>query len=557
VLCPTCRCQVRREAAFCGTCGKALRAEQPPLELLLPDGSRIPADVELTVGRAASNAIRLADSAASRHHAVIRPSGDSDATVEDAGSSFGTFLDGEPLTGVGVLRDGSEIRVGDTLIVVERRRSESEPGRTMVVKAGASVFLPAVGRAAGADPVSTSSHPRLRSGWALKRLDAGEGERRFVLRDLEGDGFLRMGAQEAALLPLLDGTHTIGELVAVAEIRFGHAGAASLARLLADLGDHGLLVGIDAPITEKVARGRLARLFEARRVAVRPAGAPIAALYRRAGWVLFTRPALALIGAIIAAGIAAFAYLVFNRYGTPFVIAKRIGIGGLVFVVGRFAVAIVHELAHALTVASFGRRVGVMGLKRILVFPYAFVETTEAWFEPRARRIAISAAGPVSDLTLGGTFALVAAGLGPSTVRDVVFQLALGAYIGAFFNLNPLLDRDGYAMLVDALSEPGLRRRGREHLVAALAGTGRGLPASRAATIYGFATIGWSIAGIAIAAGFSLRYYSLVEAIVGSAAVTKALFGATYAAMLAPILYAIIRPTLARRQRRGGEGDPG
>ena len=555
MLCPDCRRQVQRDAAFCESCGRTLRDAQPPLELVLPDGSRVPADVELTIGRAASNAIRLADSAASRHHAVVRPNATGDAVLADAGSSYGTFLDGEPIAGEALLRDGSQVRVGDTLIVVERRRSDSQPGRTMVVKAGASVFLPAVGRASGADPVSASSHPRLRSGWALKRLDAGEGERRFILRDLAGDGFLRMGVQEATLLPLLDGTHTIGELVAVAEQRFGAAGAAALARLLADLGDHGLLVGIASGTATPRSSGRLARLFEARTVFARPAGDRVATLYRRGGWLLFTRPLLAVTAATILAGLAAFGYLVIGRYGTPFVVAKRVGVGGLVFIAGRFAVSIVHELAHALTMASFGRRVGVMGLKRILVFPYAFVETTEAWFEPRARRIAVSAAGPISDLALAGAFALAATALPPSTVRDVFFQLALGAYIAAFFNLNPLLDRDGYAILVDALSEPGLRRRGRERLVAALAGTGRGQPAARAATVYGFATIGWSIVGIAIAALFSLRYYSLIEALVGSPAITKALFATAYASLVSPIVYALVRPLLARRHRREDDGD--
>ena len=68
------------------------------------------------------------------------------------------------------------------------------------------------------------------------------------------------------------------------------------------------------------------------------------------------------------------------------------------FLLGRFAVVAVHELAHGLTMASFGRRIERAGLKLIAIFPYAFVDTSEAWFEPRRRRIAISAAGPVVGL---------------------------------------------------------------------------------------------------------------------------------------------------------------
>ena len=99
----------------------------------------------------------------------------------------------------------------------------------------------------------------------------------------------------------------------------------------------------------------------------------------------------------------------------------------------------------------------------MLVFPYAFVDTSDGWFEPRRRRLAISAAGPASDLLVGGVFSLGAAFV-HGTVRDILFQLAFAAYVGAFSNLNPLLDRDGYHMLVDWLGEPGLRQRARAHL---------------------------------------------------------------------------------------------
>src|SRR5262249_18530761 len=124
-----------------------------------------------------------------------------------------------------------------------------------------------------------------------------------------------------------------------------------------------------------------------------------------------------------------------------------------------FLVVVLHELAHGLTVASFGRRVPRAGFKLVLIFPYAFVDTSDAWFEPRRRRLAISGAGPASDLVVGGGAALLALLLSPGSLREVVFQISLGAYLGAFYNLNPMLERDGYHLLVDILRQPGLRRR--------------------------------------------------------------------------------------------------
>ena len=57
-------------------------------------------------------------------------------------------------------------------------------------------------------------------------------------------------------------------------------------------------------------------------------------------------------------------------------------------------------------------------------------------------------------------------------MRDIFFQLAFAAYVGAFFNLNPFIERDGYHMLVDCLREPGLRRRAKEQFARRLSGGG-------------------------------------------------------------------------------------
>ena len=59
--------------------------------------------------------------------------------------------------------------------------------------------------------------------------------------------------------------------------------------------------------------------------------------------MLFTRPALCVLAALVVAGLAAFVYLIAGRYGTPFVVANKFGLGGLVFLLGRFAVVAVHE----------------------------------------------------------------------------------------------------------------------------------------------------------------------------------------------------------------------
>ena len=45
--------------------------------------------------------------------------------------------------------------------------------------------------------------------------------------------------------------------------------------------------------------------------------------------MLFTKPALYSIAALIVGGLGAFVYLIVGRYGTPFVVSQRIGLGAL------------------------------------------------------------------------------------------------------------------------------------------------------------------------------------------------------------------------------------
>jgi putative peptide zinc metalloprotease protein len=518
-----------------------------PLDLVLPDGGSVPLAGEITIGRAPGNQVRLDDPAVSRQHARIRAGEDGGAAIlEDVGSRYGTWVDDRQVPPAGApLRDGSRIRVGDLRLVVRRRRTAEEAGATIVVPAGASRALPA----------AAAQGPRLRSGYALKRLAAGEGANRWVLHDLRSGKFLRVGDDDGRLLELLDGRRALPELLAEAERRDGPEAAARLARLLTELQDRGLLAGAGADADAGAGDGDpgaaatgARRWLQPHRVAWTGAGALIERVYRGGGRLLFTRPALAALAVLAPVGVGVFVALVVGRYGTPFVVASKIGLGGVVFVAGRFALVACHELAHGLALARSGRRAGAVGLKLLLVFPYAYVDTSEAWFEPRARRIAVSAAGPVSDLTLGAAFAIACLYAAPGTVRDILFQLALAAYLGALFNLNPFVDRDGYQILADLLREPDLRRRARAQLAARLRGDATG-PPSRVLTRYAWCGVAWSVVAAGFAAAMSLRYRPVLEARF-PAAVAWGVLAALWAGLLAPPAITVVGPVLARARRR-------
>ena len=522
---------------------------------MLADHTRVPLVHDMTIGRAPDSTLQLDDPAVSRRQASISVGRDGDGGValEDAGSSYGTFLDGRRLEGRALLRDGSMIRMGNQELIVERRRDEAEAGRTVVVLPGESLVVPATGAGASVAPASGrfGSHPKVRSGYALKRLEASEGDRRWVLRDLESDRFLQMSDADARLFELLDGRRSLAELVREAEQRDGAEGPARLARLLGELADRGLLSGVAGAEVADPAQtgGLLRRLTVPREKTWDGAGELFDRLYRRGGWRLLTPPALMVIAVLAVAGLVVFPYLVVGRYGTPFVVAQKLGVGALIFLLGRFAVVAVHETAHGLAMASYGRHVRRAGLKLVFVFPYAFVDTSEAWFEPRRRRIAISAAGPISDLTLGAFFSLCCLAFPEGAARDIFFQLAFAAYLGAFFNLNPFVDRDGYQILVDVLREPGLRRRARAQMRRRLSGHGEpgDSPALQRYALFG---VVWTALAACFAVGMSLRYATHLEQFAPKPVVWSIL-GVVWVGLFLPLVVMVGGPM--RERRRGRE----
>jgi putative peptide zinc metalloprotease protein len=501
-------------------------------DLVLPDGRRVPVSDGLTIGRAGGNSLELHDPTVSRRHARIRLASGG-PWIEDLGSSSGTWVDGRQIDGATSARDGSIVQLGGTPLVVELRRDASEAGRTSFSPVGASAAFPA-----------SAAGPRLRSGYALKRLDASEGNRRWVLKNLRGGGFMRLSDADAALVALLDGQRSVGELAVAAEQIDEQDGAMRLATLLADLGDKGMLAGAAPAAASPRLRG-WRRLVASREWSWGDAGAFFNQMYRSGGWALFSRPAFVAFGVVAAVGLAAFAYLVARRYGTPFVVASKVGLGGLVFVLGRLAIASVHEAAHALTMERFGRHVGRAGLKLVLIFPYAFVDTSDVWFESRRRRMAVTAAGPTSDFVLGGLFSLCALVLPAGALRDIVFQLAFAAYVGGIFNLNPFLPRDGYQLLVDYLRQPQLRARANEQLKRRL--TGERGPHSPLLARYSEFRIAWLAVAAMFSVAMSLHYEARFAALVPSV-VVWAVMGVLWVAFFVPVALAL-RPVIVSRAR--------
>src|SRR5919204_444388 len=66
------------------------------------------------IGRGPDCELTLADGEASRRHALLRPQPDGSVVLEDLGSTNGTYVNGQRITGPVTLRGGERVRIGDT-----------------------------------------------------------------------------------------------------------------------------------------------------------------------------------------------------------------------------------------------------------------------------------------------------------------------------------------------------------------------------------------------------------------------------------------------------------
>ena len=122
---------------------------------------------------------------------------------------------------------------------------------------------------------------------------------------------------------------------------------------------------------------------------------------------------------------------------------------------------VLHEFGHAFTAQRYGCRVPTMGVALLVMVPVLYTDTTEAWKVPqRSRRLAIGAAGMLSELALAAFSTLAWSLLPDGPLRAGAFLLATTTWIGTLaINASPFMRFDGYFLLSDWLGMPNLHDR--------------------------------------------------------------------------------------------------
>jgi putative peptide zinc metalloprotease protein len=98
--------------------------------------------------------------------------------------------------------------------------------------------------------------------------------------------------------------------------------------------------------------------------------------------------------------------------------------------------------------------------------------------EGKRARLAVTWAGPYADLIQAGLAGLAIFLFPDFGLNPFLFQFAVVTYLGVLVNLNPLLELDGYFLLMDGLEIPMLRRKSLDFVRTGLWAKFKVLPAS-------------------------------------------------------------------------------
>jgi putative peptide zinc metalloprotease protein len=319
------------------------------------------------------------------------------------------------------------------------------------------------------------SRPHRRAGVELHERRMNDGATVGILKDPVRGKYFWLSYEAMFLWERLDGRHTVRDLTMDLFSEHQVLAPDMVMDILQKLASSGFieLIHIDTHVGAEVGRRRLARrfaptfdwsmtigrcdgffsaLYGGLHYLYTPLGAIVVAAIGLAGFACFLRIAPSIAGSLLHGGMFA-----------------RAGVALLPLI----ALAVVmHELGHGLAAKAAGAQVDRVGIGWYWFRPVVAVDTSDAWLAPRAYRMLVDAGGVIVNLLIAGIAGIVAV-VAPhnSSTAVLAWIFALWSYVAVLGNLNPLLEYDGYYLLMDWLEKPNLRAR-------SLAWLGTALPAA-------------------------------------------------------------------------------
>ncbi|MGH2679444.1 MAG: cyclic nucleotide-binding domain-containing protein [Actinomycetota bacterium] len=308
--------------------------------------------------------------------------------------------------------------------------------------------------------------PRLRDGCEVKIFRLRWGNDYAMLARDDREMHYRLEVWEAELLPKMDGSRTVGELVVERMEAGGGLDTEPVTDLVLALYTGGFLDPAPVPTDELIAdrldpsspgRKKLKRFGKTLSIDWKGADRLVRFCYRYLLRPFFWWPIAVISGVVAIAGLLAFLDVAIAR---DFKLgSENAAVESAILLALAFFLTFMHELGHAVVISRYDRKVKSAGFMIYFGAPAFFVEATDSLMLDRRQRILQSSAGPFTELVIAGVSGIALFLFPGGPLADLLYKFALLNYVVIFLNLIPLLELDGYWILSDLIQVPDLRPR--------------------------------------------------------------------------------------------------
>jgi CRP-like cAMP-binding protein/Zn-dependent protease len=311
-----------------------------------------------------------------------------------------------------------------------------------------------------------NQRPRLRDGCEVKIFQLRWGNDYAMLARVDREMHYRLEVWEAEMLPKMDGSRTVGELVVERMGEGEGLDAEPVTDLVLALHSGGFLEPVPIDTDELIAdrldpsspgRKKLKRFGKTLSIDWKGADRLVRFCYRNLLRPFFWWPVALVSGVVAIAGLVAF---------LDVAVARDFSLGGhsaaiesAVLLALAFFLTFMHELGHAVVISRYDRKVKSAGFMIYFGSPAFFVEATDSLMLDRRQRILQSSAGPFTELVIAGLAGLGVFLFPEGPMADLLYKFAFLNYLVISLNLIPLLELDGYWILSDLIQVPDLRPR--------------------------------------------------------------------------------------------------
>jgi len=308
--------------------------------------------------------------------------------------------------------------------------------------------------------------PRLQEGAEVKVFRLRWGNDYAMLARADRELHYRLEVWEAELLPKMDGTRTVGDLVIERMEEGGGLDAEPVTDLVLALYSGGFLDPAPIPTDELIAdrldpsspgRKKLKRFGKTLSIDWKGADRLVRFSYRYILRPFFWWPVALVSGVLAIAGLAAFFDV--HAAGEFSLSDTSPPAESAILLALSFFITFMHELGHSVVISHYDRKVKSAGFMIYFGAPAFFVEATDSLMLERRQRILQASAGPFAELIVAGLAALAVFVFPDGPMADLLYKFALLNYLVIFLNLIPMLELDGYWILSDLIQVPDLRPR--------------------------------------------------------------------------------------------------